>query len=34
VSVALISAGRPLIGMLAAPARGEFWEGRAGQGLS
>jgi myo-inositol-1(or 4)-monophosphatase len=32
VSVALISAGRPLIGMLAAPARGEFWEARAGQG--
>lgn len=32
VSVALISAGRPLIGMLAAPARREFWEARAGQG--
>jgi myo-inositol-1(or 4)-monophosphatase len=32
VSVALISAGRPLIGMLAAPARGEFWEAHAGQG--
>ena len=32
VSVALISAGRPLFGMLAAPARGEFWFGQAGQG--
>ncbi|MDE1916309.1 MAG: 3'(2'),5'-bisphosphate nucleotidase CysQ [Sphingomonadales bacterium] len=32
VSVALVSAGRPLIGMLAAPARDEFWEARAGQG--
>jgi myo-inositol-1(or 4)-monophosphatase len=32
VSVALISAGRPLFGMLDAPARGEFWHGEAGQG--
>lgn len=32
VSVALISAGRPLIGLLAAPARGESWNAIAGQG--
>ena len=32
VSVALISAGRPLFGVLDAPARGEFWHGEAGQG--
>ena len=32
VSVALISAGRPLLGMLCAPARGEFWQAEAGQG--
>ncbi|OZA94086.1 MAG: 3'(2'),5'-bisphosphate nucleotidase CysQ [Erythrobacter sp. 34-65-8] len=32
VSVALISAGRPLIGMLEAPARSESWLGIAGQG--
>lgn len=32
VSVALISAGRPLFGMLCAPARGEFWHAEAGQG--
>jgi myo-inositol-1(or 4)-monophosphatase len=37
VSVALINAGRPLFGMLCAPARaqeqgGEFWYGQAGQG--
>lgn len=32
VSVALISAGRPLIGMLESPARGESWLGIAGQG--
>ncbi len=32
VSVALVSAGRPLIGMLDAPARQEFWYGEAGQG--
>lgn len=32
VSVALVSAGKPLIGMLDAPARDEFWWGEAGQG--
>jgi myo-inositol-1(or 4)-monophosphatase len=32
VSVALVSAGRPLLGMLDAPARGEFWHGEAGRG--
>lgn len=32
VSVALISAGRPLIGILSAPARGETWQAVAGQG--
>ena len=32
VSVALISAGRPLIAMLAAPAREEMWRAVAGQG--
>ncbi len=32
VSVALISAGRPLFGVLCAPARDEFWYGQAGQG--
>lgn len=32
ISVALVSAGRPLIGMLDAPARGEFWSAVAGQG--
>lgn len=34
VSVALVSAGRPLIGMLSAPARGEEWVAVAGQGAS
>ncbi len=34
VSVALVSAGRPLIGMLAAPARGEEWIAVAGQGAA
>ncbi len=34
VSVALVSAGRPLIGMLAAPARGEEWVAVAGQGAT
>ncbi|MDZ4276592.1 MAG: 3'(2'),5'-bisphosphate nucleotidase CysQ [Erythrobacter sp.] len=34
VSVALVSAGRPLIGMLAAPARGEEWAAVAGQGAT
>lgn len=32
VSVALVCAGRPLIGMLNAPARGEEWLGIAGKG--
>jgi myo-inositol-1(or 4)-monophosphatase len=32
VSVALISAGRPLLGMLSAPAQGQFWHGESGQG--
>ena len=32
VSVALISGGRPLIGVLAAPARGEVWIATAGNG--
>ena len=32
VSVALVSAGRPLLGMLHAPARGDFWRAEAGQG--
>lgn len=34
VSVALVSAGRPLIGLLAAPAREEFWAAVAGQGAA
>lgn len=34
VSVALISAGRPLIGILSAPARGEEWCAVAGQGAT
>ena len=32
VSVALVSEGRPLLGMLAAPARDEFWSAEAGHG--
>lgn len=32
ISVALVSAGRPLIGMLSAPARGEEWLAVAGRG--
>ncbi len=32
VSVALISGGRPLVGFLSAPARGEFWQAIAGKG--
>lgn len=32
VSIALISEGRPLIGLLDAPARGEHWTGVSGQG--
>ena len=34
VSVALVSSGRPLLGLLCAPARGEFWHGEAGQGAA
>lgn len=32
VSIALISAGRPLLAMLCAPARGEMWSAQGGQG--
>ncbi len=32
VSVALVSAGRPLIGTLVAPSRGEVWSATAGSG--
>lgn len=32
VSVALVSSGRPLLGMMDAPARGEFWHAEAGKG--
>ena len=32
ISVALVSAGRPLLGYLDAPARGEFWHAEAGHG--
>ncbi len=32
VSVALVSAGRPLLGYLHAPARDEFWSAEAGRG--
>ena len=34
VSVALVSSGRPLIGMLSAPARDEEWVAVAGQGAT
>lgn len=34
VSVALVSSGRPLVGMLAAPARDEEWLAVAGQGAT
>ena len=34
VSVALISGGRPLIGTLCAPARGEMWQAVAGRGAT
>jgi myo-inositol-1(or 4)-monophosphatase len=34
VSVALVSSNRPLVGMLAAPARGEEWVAVAGQGAT
>ena len=32
ISVALVSNGRPLLGILDAPARGEFWSAEAGRG--
>lgn len=32
ISVALVNSGRPLLGMLCAPARNEFWHGEAGHG--
>ncbi|HCF24255.1 MULTISPECIES: 3'(2'),5'-bisphosphate nucleotidase CysQ [unclassified Novosphingobium] len=32
ISVALVSAGKPLLGILDAPARGEFWSAEAGRG--
>jgi len=32
VSVALVNNGRPLFGLLSAPARGEFWHGEAAKG--
>lgn len=32
ISVALVSAGRPLLGYLDAPARNEFWHAEAGHG--
>jgi len=32
ISVALVNAGRPLLGILDAPARGDFWSAEAGQG--
>lgn len=34
VSVALVSEGRPLIGVLSAPARDEYWVAFAGQGAT
>jgi myo-inositol-1(or 4)-monophosphatase len=34
VSVALVSGGRPLIGMMSAPARDEFWRATAGKGAT
>ena len=34
VSVALVSGGRPLIGMMSAPARDEFWQATAGKGAT
>lgn len=34
VSVALVSEGRPLLGILSAPARGEYWAAIAGQGAT
>lgn len=32
ISVALVSAGRPTVGLLCAPARGELWTATAGEG--
>ncbi len=32
ISVALVSCGRPLLAMMDAPARGEFWKAEAGRG--
>ncbi|MFY8196286.1 MAG: 3'(2'),5'-bisphosphate nucleotidase CysQ, partial [Novosphingobium sp.] len=34
VSVALVSEGRPLIGLLSAPARNEYWSAIAGKGAT
>lgn len=34
VSIALVEGGRPLIGVLDAPARGEHWRAQAGQGAT
>ena len=34
VSIALVEGGRPLIGVLDAPARGEHWRAKAGQGAT
>ncbi|MBB3862428.1 myo-inositol-1(or 4)-monophosphatase [Novosphingobium hassiacum] len=34
VSVALVSEGKPLLGVLSAPARGEYWSAIAGQGAT
>ena len=34
ISVALVSAGKPLIGVLSAPARGEEWVAEAGKGAT
>lgn len=34
ISVALIEAGRPLVAGLMAPARGEYWTARAGEGAT
>ena len=34
ISVALVSAGKPLIGVLVAPARGEEWIAEAGKGAA
>jgi myo-inositol-1(or 4)-monophosphatase len=34
VSIALVEAGRPVIGVLDAPGRGEFWQAQAGAGAT